>query len=80
MPRAGFSGVPSVRVIRCVALNVSKQYHGSPRARTLDSAHKPLVSSTPRITRGDVVTNRLDDAARLMPNQDRNSSLMPPSR
>src|SRR6202041_3580421 len=39
MPRAGESGVPSARVIFCVALWVAKQYQGRPRRQARHSPH-----------------------------------------
>ena len=47
MPRAGSSGVPSCRVIFCVALRVSKQYQGSPRWQ---ARHWPHTARQLRMT------------------------------
>ena len=83
MPRAGLSSVPSVSVIFWRALWVLKQYRGLPfvagPALTADCApvedHEVAGSHL-----GDAVTDGLDDARRLMPEQERKSSPMPPSR
>ena len=47
MPSAGDSTVPSFSVIFCVALWVSKQYHGSPRRH---ARHSPHTARQLRIT------------------------------
>src|SRR5690606_3708441 len=46
MPSAGLSSVPSVRVIFCVALNVSKQYCGRPRLQARHWPHTARQFST----------------------------------
>ena len=74
MPRAGFSGVPSVRVI---SLRGVERGEAVPRlaaqARSTVPAHRSPVQHH-EITRrdvDDVVANRLDDAARLVTEQER---------
>ena len=74
MPRAGFSAVPSVRVIFCVALCVAKQYHGSPRRHARQFAANRSPVQHDEVTRrdvDDVIADRLDDAARLVAEQER---------
>jgi len=83
MPSAGLSSVPSSSVIRCVALKVEKQYHGSPRlqarqspqtARQLRTTKSPGATSvTPSPTASTV-------PAASWPSRKGNSSVMPPSR
>ena len=74
MPSAGDSSVPSARVIFWVALWVAKQYHGSPRlqARQLPHTARQLrITKSPGRHRGHAVADGLDDARRLVPEQER---------
>src|SRR5699024_12176675 len=53
MPSAGSSSVPSVRVIFCEALWVSKQYQGSPR---LQARQSPQMARQLRMTKSPTST------------------------
>ena len=74
MPSAGDSSVPSVSVIFCVALWVLKQYRGWPRRQ---ARHSPHTARQLRITKSPGATSvtpgadRLDDAGRLVAEQER---------
>ena len=74
MPSAGESSVPSSRVIFWVALWVAKQYHGSPRLQARQSpqtARQLRITKSPGATLGDAVADGLDDAGRLVAEQER---------
>src|SRR6478735_2841503 len=83
MPSAGVSSVPSVSVIFCSALNVSKQYHGLPR---LQARHCPQTArqfSTTKSPGATEVTPGPTDStvpAASWPSRNGYSSLIPPSR
>ena len=57
MPRAGDSSVPSSSVIFWVALNVAKQYHGSPRLQARQSPHTARQLSTTKSPGASPVTS-----------------------
>ena len=68
------AAVPSVSVIFCVALKVAKQYQGRPRrhARQVPHTARQLrITKSPGATLGDVGPDRLDDARRLVAEQER---------
>lgn len=83
MPRAGDNSVPSVRVIFCVALWVSKQYWGFPLRQ---DRHWPQTARQLRITKSPTATSVTPcptDSTRpaaSCPSKNGKSSLMPPSR
>ena len=83
MPSAGVSSVPSVSVIFCSALNVSKHRCGRPR---LQARHCPHTARQFRITKSPgstFVTPAPTDStvpAASWPSRNGYSSLMPPSR
>ena len=83
MPRAGERGVPSVSVIFCVALWVSKQYQGRPRRH---ARHSPQTARQLRTTKSpgstDVTSGPTASTtpAASWPRRNGNSSLIPPSR
>ena len=83
MPSAGVSSVPSVSVIFCSALNVSKHRCGRPR---LQARHWPHTARQFRITKSPgstFVTPGPTDStvpAASWPSRNGYSSLMPPSR
>ena len=74
MPSAGVSSVPSVSVIFCSALKVSKQYCGLPR---LQARHWPQTARQFRITKspgstvGHTRPDRFDRAGGLVAEQER---------
>ena len=84
MPSAGDSGVPSARVIFCVALCVAKQYQGRPSpARTALAAHGPPVQDHEVARRARPLTpapTASTTPAASWPSRNGKSSLMPPSR
>ncbi len=74
MPSAGDSSVPSVSVIFWDALNVLKQYHGRPRRHDRHEPHTARqlrITKSPGVDVGDAIADRLDDAGRLVPEQER---------
>ena len=74
IPRAGDSSVPSSRRMRCEALCVAKQYCGWPRrqARQLPQTARQLrITKSPGRDVGDALPDLLDDAGRLVPQQER---------
>ena len=74
MPSAGDSTVPSVSVIFWAALNVEKQYHGLPfrQLRQLPHTARQLrIDVVAGLDVGDAVADRLDDARRLVAEQER---------
>ena len=74
MPSAGDSSVPSSSVIFWVALWVAKQYHGSPRLQARQSpqtARQLRTTKSPGATAVTSGTDRLDDAGRLVAEQER---------
>ena len=74
MPSAGDSSVPSASVIFCLALCVVKQYHGRPRRQARHcAADRAPVEDDEVAGRdvGDAVADRLDDAGRLVAEQER---------
>ena len=83
MPSAGDSSVPSVSVIRCVALWVLKQYQGLPFRQ---ARHEPQTARQFRITKSpgttSVTPSPTDSTtpAASCPSRNGNSSLIPPSR
>src|SRR5271166_1841717 len=83
MPSAGVSSVPSVSVIFCSALWVSKQYHGRPRRQ---ARHCPHTARQLRITKSPgaawVTPGPTDSTvpAASWPSRNGYSSVIPPSR
>ena len=74
MPSAGESSVPSSSVMRCVALWVLKQYQGRPRRQARQSPHTARQLRIDEVAGrdvGDALTDRLDDARRLVAEQER---------
>ena len=74
MPSAGLSSVPSVSVIRWVALWVAKQYQGLPlQAGAALAAHGAPVEDDEVAGRhvGHALADRLDRAGRLVAEQER---------
>ena len=74
MPSAGVSSVPSVSVIFCSALKVSKQSCGLPRLHARHWPHTARqfrMTKSPGSTRGDAGPDRLDRARGLMAEQER---------
>ena len=74
MPSAGESAVPSASVIFCVALCVEKQYQGRPRRHARHSPHTARqlrTTKSPGATHVTSGADRLDDARRLVPEQER---------
>jgi len=83
MPRAAESGVPSARVIGCVALWVAKQYHGSPllQARQVPHTARQLrTTKSPGVTSVTPSPTASTMPAASWPSRNGNSSLIPPSR
>ena len=83
MPRAGDSSVPSSSVIFWVALNVAKQYHGSPRLQARQSPQTARQLSTTKSPGASPETSgptASTTPAASCPSRNGNSSLMPPSR
>ena len=83
MPRAGESGVPSVRFIFWVALKVSKQYHGRPRRHERHTPHTARQLSTTKSPGATETTSGPTDSttpAASCPRRNGKSSLMPPCR
>ncbi len=83
MPRAGVSSVPSSRVIFWVALNVLKQYHGSPRRQARQSPQTARQFSTTKSPGATSVTpspTASTTPAASWPSRNGKSSLIPPSR
>src|SRR3954453_9059662 len=83
MPSAGDSSVPSLRVIFCFALWVSKQYCSSPLRQ---ARHWPQTARQFRITKSPTATSvtpcptAATTPAASWPSRNGNSSLIPPSR
>ena len=83
IPSAGLSGVPSASVIFCVALNVAKQYHGSPRSHARQApqtARQLRITKSPGATLVTSSPTASTTPAASWPSRNGNSSLMPPSR
>ncbi len=83
MPSAGDSGVPSARVIFCVALWVEKQYQGRPLRHERHSPHTARQLSTTKSPAARSVTSgptASTTPAASCPSRKGKSSLMPPSR
>ena len=83
MPSAGVSAVPSVSVIGCSALNVSKHRCGRPRLHARHCPHTARQFNTTKSPGSTFVTPAPTDStvpAASWPSRNGNSSLMPPSR
>ena len=83
MPRAGASGVPSASVIFWEALNVAKQYCGSPRRQARHDPHTARQLRTTKSPGATPVTpgpTSSTTPAASWPRRNGKSSLMPPSR
>ena len=83
IPSAGESSVPSSSVIFWVALNVEKQYHGSPRLQARQSPQTARQLSTTKSPGASPVTSgptasTMPEAS--WPSRNGKSSLIPPSR
>ena len=66
--------MPSASVIFCVALWVLKQYQGLPLAQARhcpQTARQLRITKSPGATFGDALADRLDDAGRLVAEQER---------
>jgi hypothetical protein len=83
MPNAGDNGVPSAKVIFCVALWVAKQYQGRPRRQARHSPHTARQFKTTKSPGATPATSGPTDSttpAASCPSRNGKSSLMPPSR
>ncbi len=83
MPSAGDSSVPSVSVIRCVALWVLKQYQGLPFRQARQLPHTARQFSTTKSPGATFVTpspTASTTPAASWPSRNGKSSLIPPSR
>ena len=83
MPSAGESGVPSVRVIGCVALRLSKQYQGRPRRQDRQLPHgarHARTTKSPGSTSVAPSPTASTTPAASWPSRNGKSSLIAPSR
>ena len=83
MPNAGESAVPSARVIGCVALRLSKQYHGRPRKHDLQvpqGARQAMITKSPGATSSTPSPTFDTTPAASCPRKNGKSSDIAPSR
>src|SRR5699024_5149018 len=83
IPNAGDNSVPSANVIFWLALCVAKQYQGRPRRHARQSPHTARqfkITKSPGVTSLTPGPTASTVPAASSPNQNGNSSLLPPTR